>query len=341
MKRITIKEIARLAGVSASTVSNAINNKPGINPETCRRVLDIVEKLNFIPSQSSRSLVLKKTSNIAILFNTNSQPLDHLFHSDLNRSILDKCTKSGYNLVFTSFQFSKNETPVLPQIIRSYGVDGIITYGYMPLSLIADLNSLGIPFLLLDSHESEAEAISISVDYKLAAVMAMNYLVERGHQKIAYIGSNFPPQYSQQTFEGYRSVMEEHKYQIPMSWIQMHLKDIDNEDSAVKQMSEILNSGSIPTAVFCAADVFAIGAIRCIKEYGLNVPADISIISIDDILISRYIDPALTTVRVDRNALAALGWKQLISSIESDCVNNDKLVYTDFTLIERDSVRRI
>jgi DNA-binding LacI/PurR family transcriptional regulator len=230
---------------------------------------------------------------------------------------------------------------VLPDIIRSYGVDGIITYGYIPLALILELNSLEIPYILLDSHQSETKTTSLFVDYELAAKIAMNYLIKCGHNKIAYIGSNFPPQYSQKTFNGYRSVMEENNYQVPLSWIQMHSKDVDNEDIAVKQMSEILSSNSLPTAVFCAADVFAIGAILCIKEHGLSVPHDISVIGIDDILVSRYIEPALTTVRIDRNSLANLGWKLLVAAMEQDSITYEKHFYSEFSLIERNSVAKI
>ena len=94
---------------------------------------------------------------------------------------------------------------------------------------------------------------------------------------------------------------------VPLGWIQMQSRDSDDEDSAAKQMQAILQSGKMPTAVFCAADIYAIGAIRAVKHAGLRVPEDISIMGIDDILISSYIDPPLTTVCIDTNLLATRG----------------------------------
>jgi LacI family transcriptional regulator len=183
--------------------------------------------------------------------------------------------------------------------------------------------------------------MSVMVDYYTAARMAMKHLIDNGHTRIAYIGSNFPPLYSQQTFEGYRSALEEQDIVVPLSWIQMQSRDSDGEDSADKQMQAILGSQSLPTAVFCAADIYAVGAIRALKHASLRVPDDISIIGIDDILISSYIDPPLTTVRIDTGRLANQGCDMLLASIASGSPNTAHENFTDFTLAERASVRRL
>ncbi len=340
MAKLTIIDIAKLAGVSPSTVSLVMNKRPGISEDTRRRVMEVVERMNFAPSQSARSQILKSTQNIAVLFNMNSHPLEHLFQESLNKNILRYCTEHEFNLVFVACSFEDDSSPVtLPNILRSHGVDGVISYGYVPVSVITSLQELELPYLLLDSHQLPNHCMSLHVDYYAASRLAMRYLMDQGHSNIAYIGSNFPPLYSQQTFEGYRSALDEAGIVVPLGWIQMQSRDSDDEDSAAKQMQAILQSGKLPTAVFCAADIYAIGAIRAVKQAGLRVPDDVSIIGIDDILISSYIDPPLTTVHIDTGRLAHRGCDMLFESINLCKVLTAHEDFSDFSLIERKTVR--
>ncbi|HCS73094.1 MAG TPA: hypothetical protein DIW17_04375 [Clostridiales bacterium] len=342
MSKLTIIDIAKMAGVSPSSVSLAINNRPGVSESTRRRIMDIVKQTNFVPSQSARSQIMKVTQNIAVLFNINSHPLDHLFHEGLNKYILKYCTENRYNLVFVACQFHDDLTPVeLPPIILSRGVDGVVSYGYVPVSVITSLHKLDIPYLLLDSHQLPTDTMSIIVDYYAATQLAIQHLIKNGHKRIAYIGSNFPPQYSQQTFEGYRSMLEKLNIQVPLQWIQMQSSDVDGEDSAVIQVQSIMKSGERPTAVFCAADIYAIGAIRGIKQLGLRIPEDVSVIGIDDILVSSYIDPPLTTIRVDDEKLAKMGFDMLFKSITGSTHDKIHEIFSEFAVIERQSVRQI
>lgn len=339
MAKLTIIDIAKIAGVSPSTVSLVMNKRPGISAGTRQRVMDVVERMNFAPSQSARSQILKSTQNIAVLFNMNSHPLEHLFQESLNKNILRYCTEREFNLVFVACSFEDDSSPVtLPNILRSRGVDGVISYGYVPVSVITALQDLELPYLLLDSHQLPNHCMSLHVDYYMASRLAMHHLMANGHTQIAYIGSNFPPLYSQQTFEGYRSVLEESDIVVPLGWIQMQSRDSDDEDSATKQMQAILQSGKLPTAVFCAADIYAIGAMRAIKQAGLRVPEDISIIGIDDILISSYIDPPLTTVRIDTHRLAKQGCDILFESIRIGEVLTAHEDFQEFSIVERDTV---
>jgi LacI family transcriptional regulator/LacI family purine nucleotide synthesis repressor len=342
MPKLTIVDIAKLAGVSPSTVSLVMNKRPGISEDTRKRVLDVIERMNFAPSQSARSQILKSSQTIAVLFNMNSHPLEHLFQESLNKCILRYCTEREYNLVFVACSFGDDSAPVaLPNILRSRDVDGVVSYGYVPVSVITGLQDLELPYLLLDSHQLPNHCMSLRVDYYGAARMAMKHLTDNGHTQIAYIGSNFPPLYSQQTFEGYRSALEEQSIVVPLSWIQMQSKDSDGEDSAEKQMQAILQSGAMPTAVFCAADIYAVGAIRALKQAGLRVPSDVSVIGIDDILISSYIDPPLTTVRIDTSRLANQGCDMLFASIDAGKPNTVHEEFSDFTLAVRSTVRSL
>ena len=340
MAKLTIIDIAKMAGVSPSTVSLVINKRPNVSAQTREKVLEVINKTNFVPSQSARNQIMKKTQNIALIYGINIHPLDHMFHESLNKCILDYCMKNHYNLVFVACEYD-NDSFVVPPVLLSHGADGIISFGYMPESVIGDILKLDIPYVQIDSHQSFPASANVSVDYYKAACLAMDYLIGHGHRKIAYIGSNFPLRYSKQTFDGYRASMGEIDFQVPMKWIQMQSRDIDGDDSAESQMLSILENDERPTAVFCGADIYAIGAIRAIKKKGLRVPDDISVIGIDDLPIDSYIDPPLTSVHVDTKELSDIGCDMLFKKIAHSEAIQDNIVYSDFSISERASVSTI
>jgi len=336
MSRLTIKDVAKLAGVSPSAVSLAINGRPGISDATRKLILDCVEQTGFVPSQNSRSLVMKRTKNIALLWSTDFQPLEHLFFSDLTRRLLSCCTNASYNLVFTSCDFNSSSL-LLPEIIRSRGVDGVVAFGRVPNGIAYAVHQLELPLLILDSHTVVENSFCLCVDYYNAARLAAEHLISLGHKNIAYIGGSLSqPGFSHKTFEGYRSAMQDHGLEAPFSWIQTCASELDDK-SAEEQMKLILNSGRMPTAVFCAADVYAIGAIRGIRNTGLTVPGDISVIGIDDIILDNFIDPPLTTVSITDKHLAETGCKMLFEAIDSGDHTGQVVLYDNFTLVERKS----
>ena len=160
-------------------------------------------------------------------------------------------------------------------------------------------------------------------------------MIDNGHRNIAFIGSSYIPEYYIQAFTGYKKALEEIQVSIPSNWIQINAKD---EESSYECMANILRSNnSVPTAVFCAGDIFAIGAIRCAKEFGYKVPDDISFVGIDDIILSRYVEPKLTTVKIDKALMGSLAMELIVKKINGEQVKSE-IVESD-NLIIRDSVK--
>jgi LacI family transcriptional regulator len=336
MKKYTIKQIADFAGVSPSAVSIAINKKPGISDKTREKILQIVDELNYVPNPSSRRLLFNRTDNIAVLSKDNSSPLEHFFHSELNQIVLKECNKLDLSLIYTSVSI-KDGSVVLPKVIKTRDVDGIISYGDIDPVITNKVKEFGLPYVLVDAHYIDEDAVNILFDYTAAATTAMKHLISMGHKKIAYIGSSMSPHFSQQTLNGYKLTLEQNSIDIPAAWLRTNAND---EKSAYDEMSAIINSGNLPTAVFCNADVYAIDAIKCIKDNGLSVPEDISIIGIDDIIMSAYIDPPLTTVRIDKELLVQSALTALINTIDNKHQSDNQAI-SDHTLITRKSTRAI
>jgi DNA-binding LacI/PurR family transcriptional regulator len=333
MPRLTITEIAKMAEVSPAAVSIVLNNKKGVSDETRRKVTEIVERLQYTPNPNSRRLLLNKTNNIAVLFKKNISPLEHFFHSEINNAILHECEALGYNLLFTSASV-ENDNVILSNVIKAYDVDGIIFYGDMDSLVINSIKKYEIPYIIVDSHSPNTDSISVSADYEEATRTAVKHLIELGHTDIAYIGNNSLQHYSVQTFNGFKKCMEEKCISIPMNWVQI---DAHDEASSYDCMKNILTGNKIPTAVFCCADIYAIGAVKCIKENGFKIPDDISVASVDDIILSQYIEPPLTTVKIDKVEMAKIAMHLLIKKIEKE--NVESLVLKSDNLIIRSSTK--
>ena len=335
MAKLTIKEIAKIAGVSPSAVSIVLNNRKGVSDKTRQKIQEIVDKFQYAPNPNSRRLLFNKTNNIAVLFKKDLSPMENLFHSELNNAILHECESLGYNLVFASAAI-ENGIVSLPNIIKSYDVDGIIFYGDIESPIQDAIKQFEIPYIIVDSHSDSSDVLSVRADYMKASYTMTNYLISIGHRKIAYIGANTSSHYGSQTFSGFKKAIEENKINLPMNWIQT---EAENEDTSYICMENILTQSSLPTAVFCAADIYAIGAMKCIKSKDLKIPDDISITGIDDIILSKYIEPSLTTVKIKKEEMGKLAMEMLIRKIDKCSVEN-MIVYSE-DLVIRQSTRKL
>lgn len=337
MPKLTIKEIAKIAGVSPSAVSIVLNNKTGVSEETRKKVSEIVERLQYIPNQNSRRLLFNKSNNIAVLFKKNASPLEHLFYSELNSVILHECESLNYNLIFTSVSV-EGKNVILPGVIRSYDVDGVILYGDVDIQIINALKKFDLPFVIVDSHYIIDDTLNVYADYMVAAYTAASHLLELGHKSIAYIGNSTQSHFSAQTFSGYKKAIEECKLAIPMHWIQF---TADDEETAYSCMTNILSSDMYPTAVFCAADIYAIGAVKCIRDKGFTIPQDISVIGIDDIILSKYIAPPLTTVKIDKVEMGKIAMELLVKQMEDPSLVLENKSINSFSIVERSTVKAL
>lgn len=340
MGRTTIKEVAKVAGVSPTAVSLAMNGKPGISKKTREKILQVVKRMEFTPNEISRRLLFKRTGNIAVLMDGDLSLLDQSFYSELNNQILRECELHRYNVIYCTAAVEDNAAVALPNVIKSRDVDGIIVMGYLDPRIVQKTRAYDCPIVIVDNYLPDPGVCNVVFDYTQAAVSAMEFLIACGHEKIGYIGSDIGgtlKYFSQQTFLGYKGVLEKYNMAVPAAWMQMGAMD---EYTAGEEMNKILKSNSLPTAVLCSGDIYAIGAMRSVKARGLKIPEDISVIGIDDILLSQYVEPALTTIRVNRKSLAELAVQELVKSIEKEEAR-DQVICSDSSLIERSSVRKL
>ena len=292
---MTIKDIARISGVSITTVSRVLNNRPDVSDESRRKVLEVIENNNYIPNNSARDLVKTKSDAIGLVVRGVSNP----FYTDIIRAVESGITAGGYTLVMQQIGSNEDELKRAAIMEREKRLRGLILLGgrfdYTP----ADLAPLNVPFVCCSFSNqygtlTEKDYSSVSIADKETAYQAVRHLIANGHRRIAaLITCPDDRSISQLRYEGYVHAMEEAG--LPLEDPLVICTDTYNIQGAYQAMTRALDAGVDFTAVFAISDNMAIGAMRALREHGRTVPESCSVIAIDGIEVSDYIDPPLTT----------------------------------------------
>ena len=336
MEKITIKKIAELAGVSVSAVSFVLNNKKGVSEETRQRVLNIINELDYTPNVNSRRLILQRSFNLIVCLDDRVSTIDNFFYTEILSAIISKGEKLGYSIVLSKSS-SEDIRARFEQNLSQSNADGIIFLQDISEKLQKSIEGYKIPYIVVDSHDTSSSYHCITSDAENASYTATKYLVDNGHRKIAFIGMNRVPSFYSNTFSGYKRALEETDITVQEDWIQ---PDAFDEESSTKCMMRILKSENCPTAVFCASDLLAIGAMKAATEAGYRIPEDISFIGMDDIVLSRYCSPTLTTMHIDKYKMGKMAVEILDQLINGkDAALKHHISYDK--LIERNTVCKI
>ncbi len=338
LKRVSIKDVAKEAGVSASTVSYVLNSTPteSISPETARRVMDAVKKLGYIPNLNARSLSSRRSNMIGVLI-PQTEPGKELmfsnpFYGELLSSIEYTARQHGYHLLLSG---TKEDQDYL-SIAQNRGVDGIIIVGTYPGENLNALKQLGVPIVLVDSYVKDEAFHTIGIEDREGARMATRYLIEKGHRQIAFVsGSIRENGVNIKRYQGYCDAMQSAGLSVDEQSIYSGTVDYDYGITAAK---EYVARGKKQTAAFVSADVISMGLIKGLQQNHVRVPEDLSIVSFDDVYLARMANPALTTVHQDigekgkqavQLILDAAGFKE---HRHTECI-------LPLSLVERESVR--
>ena len=283
----TIKDIAQAAGVSSGAVSRILNNDPtlSVSVETKKRVFDIAQEFGYQKSKNRDKSLFKM--GILQWFSAEQEMLDS-YYLLVRQGIEDFCKKHSIGII-RAFQSDISSIDALSE------ADGLICIGKFSDAEIQKFMNICKNIVFLDMPVQNYKITTLTMDFKAAVYDALDYLMELGHRKIAYLGGKeyigeqelFPDE-RKQAFVSYLN-----KHELEASWV---YEDLFSTTSGYQMMQELLNSASLPTAVFAASDAIAFGAMRAIQEKGLSVPNDISIIGFNNTEMSSYTTPALTTI---------------------------------------------
>ncbi|SHE11541.1 Purine nucleotide synthesis repressor [Chlamydia abortus] len=334
MMSVTIKDIAKLANVSHTTVSRALNGSPLINRETKEKIQEIARKLHYTPNFSAKSLVLDRSYNLGLFFSTLNEGTSAGFFFESVRGV-NSVIKGTYNLVvrgiddYTDFKgISRKSFDGLLVMSQSAEDDDFIRH----------VRDMQIPCVVLNRHVDSFDAVNILSDDRQGAFQIVEYLIREGHRRIAIIEGKAGFKSTQERKKGYLDAMTKYKLPVRKDYQVQGSYDLE---SGYHRMKELLKLGAdeLPTAVFCSNDDMAVGAMKAALEYGLTIPDDLSLAGFDDNLFSGYLSPALTTVKRPVEQMSRKGAAVLVDLIETKEQAKDT-VYLRTELMIRDSVSR-
>ncbi|MDN4071833.1 LacI family DNA-binding transcriptional regulator [Fictibacillus terranigra] len=328
---VTIKDIAKLANVSHTTVSRALNNSPLIKEPTKRKILEIASQLNYTPNYNAKNLVMQKSHTIGLFFTSISNGTSPSFLADTIKGV-NSVISQDFNLFVRGIDDYDDFTS-----INNMRFDGIILMSQSEIdnTFIYHVLQKNIPLVVLNREIQGRDIINLLSDDQEGSRQAVEYLITNGHKDIAIIEGKKAFKSSQERKEGYMAALMQYKLPIQKEYM---VKGHYDMQSGYRAMEELMELKQPPTAVFCSNDDMAIGAMNAVFAKGLKVPEDISIIGFDDIGFAQYTTPRLTTVKRPVEKISIKGAKRLLAAIGGSSAESEVL-YEKTSLILRDSVK--
>lgn len=330
--KVTIKDVAREANVSIATVSRVINGKDKVKKETKLKIEKAIEALNFRPDQAARTMIMKETKTIGLLIPV----LANEYWAELSEIIQDALWEKGYTLIIGSDNMNADKQKAFLNVFDERKVDGIIM-GHIPTreseEYIENLKKEGTPIVSLLPFSSDIDCVA--GDNFQGAMTAVQHLVKLGHSKIAYIGA------ASTSFEremGYRNALLMNKYQIDESLIITTDEMVRNfSQYGYESAKRIIKEKRKYTAVFCANDLMAIGAIKAFSEFGLKIPEHVAVVGVDNISMAGLYQPSLTTIEQPIKEMGKAAVELLLQLKNNNSQSTGKKITFPMKLIVRES----
>ena len=309
MKYITLKMVAEKAKVSVNTASRAINNRPDISLHTKKRVLQIAKELGYIRNAAAVALRTKKTGTIGVVIADNRNP----FYAEVLNGIEEAAREKNYHIILANTQrdYKKEEEAI--NLLLAKRIDGLLITPVQDRDDdIKNLIDANIPFVVVGRDFENIEVDAVYNDEVKGGFLATEYLIKKGHKRIALIDGFLYKSPAKSRLEGYKKALN--KYRISWDESLVSVGDINIEDG-YERTKQMLEENLYFTAIFAYNDMMAFGSMQAIKEKGLRIPEDIGLVGYDDIPFSSLISPALTTIKLKKQELGVESAKLLFSRI--------------------------
>lgn len=325
-EKVTILDVARLADVSPSTVSNLLNGRAErMRPSTKQRVQDAISTLGYRPNLAARGLKTGSAPLIGLIVPSVANPFFGIFASHVEEAALE----NGFRVLLGNGGRDPEREQTYSEELWGHGARGIIL-GSSPENLqhLSALNKLGLSVVAFErtgQQSDEYTVDSVGVDNVQGAYQAIQYLTEQGHKRIGFVSGSIRSVNRQERLDGYRRAIEEANIAYDERLVWQGTSDIDYGDAETISMGrrgarELLEQPDRPTALFAINDMIAFGVYAAARDLGLRIPDDISIIGFDDIALAEIVDPPLTTVSQPIKELAYYAVARLLLLIQGDDV---------------------
>lgn len=330
----TIREVAKKAGVSSTTVSHVINHTRFVSEDVSERVRSAMDELGYRPNALARSLRRGETKTLGLIMPDSANP----FFAEIAKEIEKTVFSSGYSLILCNTNGDLEREKFYTEVLLAKQVDGVIfvAAGDETESLLQLVNRK-LPMVVVDRYFGDLPVDIVLTNNYLGGYNATRHLIEQGHRRIAVIcgPSNVTP--SADRVRGYRSAMQDSGLEVDEELVAAG--NFDSE-SGLKCARQLLDVKTPPTAIFACNDLMAIGAVRAVSENGLRIPEDMALVGFDNIELASYTVPALTTIDQREGLLGKTAGEMLIERIQTPSKEHHRVVI-DNQLIIRESSRKI
>lgn len=332
-RRLQLSEIANLAGVSISTVSRVLNNKAQtITDEVQQRVLAAIAELS---PNTEHGLLKKNITHVGLFSDRLLDPSVDPFHFGILAGIQAECQRRGIHFSYTLLTPELDAATFIREKVKQSFMDGLVFLALDNREVLEKMLGQGLPAVLINARHLDLPVDSFLPDNWHGTIQAVNYLISRGHRRIVHV-TDMKRNTIRSRHIAYRTALEEAAIEYDPALI-VKTSDVGAAEAYDAMKKFLLNKPPQFTAVFCANDLSAIGTLKALREAGLSVPDDVSVIGFDDIAIAEFTDPPLTTIRVEREALGAKALQGLLDR----AANPNQVSYClemACKLIERESV---
>lgn len=331
-KRATRNDVAEKAGVSTAVVSYVLNDGPRpVAPETRAKVEQAIEELGYYRNELARSLRVQQSLTIGLITPDFTNPV----YAEIAERIQEVCIPNGYLMLFVYSGSDPDREKELMQMFRAKQVDGVIVQPVTsnPQEIIKPLQQAKIPVVFLQ-HECPGVPCVVLTDVQ-GGQMATQHLLDLGHRRIGFITGRLPSAArAEERLIGYRQVL--HAAGIELDPALVVESDV-NQSAGYRAMQQLLALADSPTAVVCHNDLLAVGAMHAIRDAGLSIPGDVSVVGYDDTASSAYLSPPLTTIRFSRREMGRQAAALLFRAIEQDENHEPATVEVPVQWVERAS----
>ena len=307
----TIRDVARIAGVSTATVSRAINSPEAVSPQTRDRVAVAMKACRYHYNALARCFVTKQSSTLGLIVPSITNPI----FAESIRGVQDFAHRQGYQVLLGNSDYEYPKEARLCEVLRERQVEGlIITTTSLKGKVLRDLLDDHFPFVLLYSTIRRGPMSSVGVDNFLGGYTATEHLIRQGHRRIAMLAGGFSfSDKSLHRWHGYKRCLRDHRIAYDPALVLQTRYVLESGREGIKTL---LAQDQPPTAVFCSNDFMAIGAMQGAREFGVPTPGGLSIVGFDDMTIASYISPSLTTIRQPAYEMGRLGAEILLDQIK-------------------------
>ena len=302
---MNIKQVAQLAGVSTATVSRTINGSDKVTPETAEQVRKAIQTLRYFPNTNAQALGSGRSSLYGLIISDITNP----FFPELVKSFEDLAIKNGLDILVSNTDYDPQRTEHCIARLLQRKVDGVaIMTTEMESGLIEEFSRRQIPLVFLDTARPQRNVGTVNVDYATGIDAAIEHLHTLGHRRIAFIRGSSQHKSPQLRLEAFKKSMRARKLALAASDV---VAGDHTMEGGFAAMQQLLAHKQAPQAVICSNDLTAMGALGAIHRAGLRVPKDISLVGFDDITMSAYTEPPLTTVHLSRSEIARAAFTAL------------------------------